>query len=72
MKTIYTTEYKDLIEKLRKARLAKGLTQIEVSNKLNRGQSFISKVEGGQRRLDVMELKVLADIYGVDVSKLIQ
>ncbi|MCJ7805829.1 helix-turn-helix transcriptional regulator [Patescibacteria group bacterium] len=72
MKTIYTTEYKDLIERLREARLAKGLTQIEVSERLKKGQSFISKVEGGQRRLDIVELKTLANVYGVDVSELIR
>lgn len=69
MRTIYTSEYKEIIERLRKARIEKGLTQLEVSNKLKRGQSFVSKIERRQRRLDVLEMKELASIYGLSVSK---
>jgi transcriptional regulator with XRE-family HTH domain len=62
-KSIYTKEYKKVIERLKKARLEAGLKQTEVAKKFGKPQSFISKVERGERRLDVTELKRFADIY---------
>jgi transcriptional regulator with XRE-family HTH domain len=38
-----------------KARHAQGLTQAQVASRLRRPQSFVSKFEGGDRRLDVVE-----------------
>ena len=40
-----------------------GLTQVEGANRLKRPQSFVSKVESGERRVDVVELSELARIY---------
>ena len=54
-KTIHRKEYAALIETVRDARLAAGLTQVQVSSKLGRSQSFISDVETGKRRVDVVE-----------------
>jgi len=62
-KSIYTKEYKKVVERLKKARQAAGLKQIEIAKKLNKPQSYISKIERGERRIDVTELKKIADIY---------
>lgn len=62
-RTIRTKEYAVLIEKLIKARHEAGLRQIDVAKLFNRPQSFISRVEAGEYRLDVLELKRLAKIY---------
>jgi len=62
-KTIYLPEYKFVLSKLKQARLEAGLTQEEVAAKLKKPQSYISKVENGERRLDVVELKLFADLY---------
>jgi transcriptional regulator with XRE-family HTH domain len=40
-----------------------GLTQVEVANRLKRPQSFVSKIESGERRVDVVELSELARVY---------
>lgn len=56
-KSIYTREYSLFLELLRKARESKGLTQTEVAERLGQTQSFVSKVERGERRLDVVELR---------------
>ncbi|OGI24992.1 MAG: hypothetical protein A3J76_04150 [Candidatus Moranbacteria bacterium RBG_13_45_13] len=63
-KTIKTKEYAKFIEKLRKARLEAGLRQIEVAKKVKRPQSYISRVESGEYRLDILEVKKFAKIYG--------
>jgi transcriptional regulator with XRE-family HTH domain len=63
MKTIYTKAHKTLVTRLREARLAAGLTQVEVARKLKRPQSFVSHLESGQRRVDTIELNEFARLY---------
>jgi transcriptional regulator with XRE-family HTH domain len=67
-KTIQTKEYAKFIEKLHKARLEAGLRQVEVAKKLKRPQSYISRVESGEYRLDILEVKRFAKIYGKSVD----
>lgn len=62
-KTIYSRDHKALISKLKKAREEAGLQQQDVARLLKRTQSFVSKLESGQRRVDVVQLKALAKIY---------
>lgn len=62
-KSIYSNDYNYLTKQLRSARIEIGLNQKEVANKLNRTQSYISKVESGQVRIDVIQLKELAELY---------
>jgi transcriptional regulator with XRE-family HTH domain len=59
------TKRKRLAAKLREAREAANLTQREVARRLTIPQSTISELENGQRRLDVAELLLLAELYGV-------
>jgi len=68
MKSIHTKEYAYVVERLRKARLEAGLTQVQVAKKLKRPQSHVSNVESGQQRVDVVELKRFAQMYGKDIS----
>lgn len=62
-KSIYSKEYRKIVERLKEARQEAELRQVEVAEKLSKPQSFVSKVERGERRLDVTELKQFADIY---------
>lgn len=62
-KTIFTKDHKNLIEKLKKAREDVGLHQAEVAKELGKTQSYVSKVEAGQRRIDIVALKEFARIY---------
>ena len=71
-KSIYTKEYKKVIKRLKKARLGVGLKQIEVAKKLGKPQSYISKIERGERRIDITELKRIADIYKKSISYFIE
>lgn len=61
--TIRSKEYADFVGKLKQARLEAGLRQIDVAKKLKRTQSYVSRVEVGEQRLDILELRAFANIY---------
>lgn len=71
MKSIYTDDYIRIISVLRAIRLNKNITQAEMAKLLNVTQSFISKVENRERRLDVVELLSWIDALGVSVSDIL-
>lgn len=56
-KSIFTTEYAILRDLLRELRAEKGFTQVQLSEALGMPQSYVSKYETGERRLDVIELR---------------
>ncbi|MDX9913889.1 MAG: helix-turn-helix transcriptional regulator [Candidatus Moranbacteria bacterium] len=62
-RTIRTKEYALFIERMKKARQEVGLRQIDVAKKMNRPQSYISRVESGEYRLDILEVKKFAKLY---------
>ena len=55
--------YQRFLERLVRARRDSGLTQAEVAGRLRKPQSFVSKCETGERRVDIVELAAFADIY---------
>lgn len=57
-------KYARLTQLLTDARLAAGLTQVELAARLRRPQSYVSKYEAGERRLDVIEFLEVADRIG--------
>jgi len=59
----YQKAYKRFRARLVQARREAGLTQVEVAKRLGRPNSFVSKCELGERRVDVVELQQLAQIY---------
>ncbi len=63
MKSIYTTAQKRMVDRLKKARLEAGLEQVEVAKLLGKTQPYVSLIENGQRRLDVIQLTEFARIY---------
>jgi len=62
-RAIYTKDHNVIVERLKKARLESGLGQVEVAKKLGKTQSYVSKIESGQRRFDVLQLKEFAKLY---------
>ena len=64
-KTIFSDVERKLVTALRQARLDAGLTQVQAAEKLGCRQTFLSKIECGERRLDVGEFLVICAAYGV-------
>jgi transcriptional regulator with XRE-family HTH domain len=60
--------YRKFLKKLRVARKAAGLTQVEVAQILNQPQSYVSRCESGERRVDIVDLSDFAAIYGQPLS----
>ncbi len=67
-KTLYTDEFQTVIAKLKETRIKQGLTQAQVAKSLGVGQSFISKIESGQYRLDIIQLQAFAKLYKKSIS----
>ncbi|MFH1543168.1 MAG: helix-turn-helix transcriptional regulator [Patescibacteria group bacterium] len=66
--TIYSKQYKEIAEKLEKTRKEADLTQKQVAQYLKKPQSYISKVEAGQQRIDIIELSDFAKLYKKSIN----
>ena len=71
-KTIYTKDHKFIIEQLKKARNDAGFDQEKVAELLGKTQSYVSKIEAGQRRIDIVQLKEFAKIYKKELGYFIK
>mgnify|MGYP000978705355 CR=1 FL=1 len=69
-RSIHTDEYRALTAILLEARQNAGLTQQEVANRLGKPQSYVAKVEGAERRIDLVEFIALAKAIGSDPNDL--
>ncbi|NIH84593.1 helix-turn-helix domain-containing protein [Amycolatopsis granulosa] len=70
-KSIYSAEYQQLCRLLRELRQEAGLTQVQVAERLGVPQSFVSKYETGERRLDVVELRHISAALNVKFTDLL-
>ena len=71
-KSIYTDDYRRLCRLLYTLRTEAGLTQVQVAERLGVPQSFVSKYEAGQRRLDVIELGNVAEALGTTTTAILE
>ena len=65
-KSVHTPEYDSLVNALRAARLAAGLSQMALCSRLALTHTWVAKVEGGERRIDVVELHRFCAACGAD------
>lgn len=64
----YDIRYEKFQNALIYARQASKLTQADVASKLNKPQSFVSKYESGERRLDLVETIDILEVLSVDIG----
>jgi len=67
-KSIHSPEQKKMQTLLRGLRLDAGLSQSEMAARLGVPQSFVSKYESGERRLDILEVRQVCIALGVDLA----
>jgi transcriptional regulator with XRE-family HTH domain len=70
-KSIYSEQYEQLCALLRQVRQEAGLTQVDVAKRLDVPQSFVRKYESGERRLDVIELRYVAEAIGTTLGAVV-
>jgi transcriptional regulator with XRE-family HTH domain len=70
-KSIHSAQYAAFLRVFRQARKRAGLTQVQLAKRLGETQSFISKCERGERRIDVVELRHFCRAFGVPLSQLV-
>lgn len=68
---IYSKEQQKLVKRLVQLRETHNYTQAALARKLNRTQSYISKLESGQRKIDILLIKKLSKIYEASMDELI-
>ena len=71
-KSIYTREYGVALRLLKQVREEAGITQVELAKKLGQSQSFVSKVERGDRRLDIVQLRTLCRVLGTSLPAFVE
>ncbi len=71
-KSIFTHNYTLFLALLREERKKAGLTQAQVGEQLQQTQSFVSKCERGERRIDVIELYVYCQAIGISLEDFVQ
>jgi transcriptional regulator with XRE-family HTH domain len=64
----YQRAYQAFLKRLIKARKEAGYNQGDISERMGKARTFLSKCELGERRLDVIELQKLARIYGKSIA----
>jgi len=64
----HASEYREFLKRLRAGRERAGLVQTEVARRLRKPQSYVSKCESGERRVDVIELVAFAALYNLPLS----
>ena len=69
--SIFTQRHQEFIPFLASVRKVAGVTQDELAEKLGKPQSFVSKVERGERRLDVIEFCLVAEALGHNPAELL-
>ncbi|HEX8174647.1 MAG TPA: helix-turn-helix transcriptional regulator [Pyrinomonadaceae bacterium] len=68
-KKVYIAQRSCLVNLLREMRVEAGLTQVDLAERIERDQTFVSKYESGQRRLDALELREICQAIGITLEE---
>ena len=72
MKQRLINQHEQLRELLKNVRVSSGLTQADLADRLKMPQSFVSKYESGERRLDVLELRAICKAMGLSLVEFLR
>ncbi len=64
-KSIFSRDYEVFLPRLREARRRAGMSQVQLAERLGQTQTFVSKCERGERRLDLVEVRAFCIAMGV-------
>lgn len=70
-KSIHSAGYAVFLKVLKRAREDAGLTQTQLAQRLGETQTFVSKCERGERRVDVVELRTFCQAFGVSLKQFV-
>jgi transcriptional regulator with XRE-family HTH domain len=70
-KSLSSTKHKVLLDLLRQIREEAGFRQLDVAERLLQPQSFVSKYESGERRLDLLELELVCEACKIDLNRFV-
>jgi transcriptional regulator with XRE-family HTH domain len=68
-KSIHSARYAVFLQVLRDTREKAGLTQVQLARKIGETQTFVSKCERGERRVDVIELRTFCQAFGLNLKQ---
>lgn len=68
-KRIYLAQRGRLVSLLREMRIEAGLTQVDLAARIEKDQTFVSRYESGQRRLDVLEVREICQVVGITLEE---
>ena len=71
-KSIANAKQRGFLELIREIRQQAGLRQLDVAERLKQPQSFVSKYESGERRLDLLELDLVCEACGIGLSEFVR
>jgi transcriptional regulator with XRE-family HTH domain len=70
-KSIHSARYAIFLNVLREARERAGLTQVQLARKIGETQTFVSKCERGERRIDLIELRAFCQALGLNLKQFV-
>ena len=71
-KSIFTAEYRVVCRLLREKRESAGLTQVDMAERIGEAQSYVSKCERGERRLDIVQLRVFCNAMSLPLGDFVK
>lgn len=70
-KSIHSSEYLTFLKTLRQVRRRAGLTQVDLAELIGETQSSVSKMERGERRIDIVELRTMCRAFRIPLSEFV-
>ena len=71
-KSTFTRDYRVFLETLRECRRSAEVSQMVLAAKLEQSQSFVSKCERGETRLDLVQLRIWCRALGISLSRFVE